>query len=167
MNADTPNNAYININSSGYVNDYDSRIVATGGSYQGNGQGYLNIQAYSLQFNNKNIATEEYVTSRGYLTSAPTNFSTLTLNAKPVATEEYVTGRGYLTAVPSSYATQSWVQDQHYLSTVNTNNFASLKINNNNVATEQYCIENFIGKRGYAEVSTLTTTNNVTTPRVY
>ncbi len=49
----------------------------------------------------KRVATEEYVTSRWYLTSVPSTY----------ATKNYVTTRWYLTSVPSSYVTKDYLKN--------------------------------------------------------
>lgn len=45
-------------------------------------------------------------------------FGNLYMSEKLVATQEWVSGRGYLTSVPSTYATQSWVTSQGYLTSI-------------------------------------------------
>lgn len=42
----------------------------------------------------------------------------LYMSEKLVATQEWVSSRGYLTSIPSTYATQSWVTSQGYLTSI-------------------------------------------------
>ncbi len=54
-------------------------------------------------------------TSTGY---ANGYWGNLYMTEKLVATQEWVSSRGYLTSVPSTYATQSWVTSQGYLTSI-------------------------------------------------
>ena len=69
------------------------------------------------------FATQNWVSSQGYLTAAtlPSDIATESYVSSALsgyATESWVGNQGYLTSVPSEYATQSWVLGRGYLTRV-------------------------------------------------
>ncbi len=64
-------------------------------------------------------ATENFVTSQGYLTAVPSGYATENfVTSQNYATENFVTSQGYLTSVPAGYATEGFVTSQGYLTAV-------------------------------------------------
>lgn len=50
------NTPFVDFNSSGFTNDYDARILASGGTSGSSGQGTLNIQAATVEVNGSPVA---------------------------------------------------------------------------------------------------------------
>ena len=93
--------------------------------------GKVAITGKYLTFNSKDIATQEWVTNQGYLTSVPSGYATQTWvqnqnyltssSLSGYATQSWVEGKGYLTSTSlNGYATQTWVQNQGYLTSAPT-----------------------------------------------
>ena len=85
-------------------------------------------------------ATENFVTSQGYLTSVPSGY----------ATESFVTSQGYLTSVPAGYATENFVTSQGYLTSV-PSSYVQLNASNGiNVGGKVEANSGFVSDKSYS-----------------
>lgn len=106
------------------------------------------------------LATENYVTSQGYITSSALN-STLST----YATQSYVTGQGFVnSAILSSYATLSYVNSQGYVTTSALNSALSgyatqSYVNGQGFVTSSalsgYATQSYVNSQGFITISSL------------
>ena len=98
---------------SGYLTEIPAEYVT---STELEGYGYITADALD------GYATQEWVNERGFLTAVPAEYVTsteLTQTLGDYVTADTLSGYGYITSSAlNGYATQSWVQEQGYLTAV-------------------------------------------------
>lgn len=84
-------------------------------------------------------------------------YDTPSVNGEDIATQSWVTSRGYLTSIPSTYATQSWVQSQGYLTSIpntyalktDVESIVTSKGYITSAALDGYATQSWVGSQNY------------------